>query len=202
MSGGDDSPADGRDTKANLVRSVLDNTPTDLVIPPATNQTINVNQVFVQVTQHEEDPDRWAEQMKTSLQVMKDYEKANIEITRERLNVLREAKEQDPDGIDKRSNNQTRRGLKWVIAAMAIMCLALGVAFCYFGQPDNVISLVLGIGAMLGVGLLVLASGESISADDVVRVIQAVRSQPGSDRGPVDRGRNQPQIPKRKGNRR
>jgi hypothetical protein len=84
-----------------------------------------------------------------------------------------DAKTRDPDEIEKRQNNAVRRGLKVLIGVLALLAITGGLVGAALGGNLIVVALALLIGAV-GVAMLgPLASGESVSAADVVQIIEA-----------------------------
>src|SRR6266516_823762 len=77
--------------------------------------------------------------------------------------------------IEKRQNNRTRRYLKFIIASGAIGGFGCAM-LCVILQTSIVLAGMFATGAALSLAMLgPLASGESVSSNDVVQIVNAIR---------------------------
>ena len=135
---------------------------------------ININILLQQIAERTEDPDKVTQHFKTIIDLSKQYEEHRLEVFRARTQALIDAKKNDPDEIEKRLNNLTRRKLKGVIGACAIAGIAGALVTVIIGSGIVVTGL-LGIVGVVAIAMSgPLASGESISSRDVVRMVRAV----------------------------
>ena len=108
------------------------------------------------------------------IELSRQYEEHRLDAFRARTQALIDAKERDPDEIEKRLNNRTRRWLKGVIGTCAIFGIAGTLASVAIGSGIVVTGLLAAVGVATIVMSGPLASGESISSGDVVRMVRAI----------------------------
>lgn len=141
---------------------------------PNANNTINLNVILNQAIQYNHKPDDILTVAKGLADVNLDTMKRQIEIMDQHAQMVRRHRTEDPDEVDKRKNNQTRRILKlastgaaFVMILAAIVCLMIDRSF-----PFILVPLILaGGGAVTVVSMIPLASGESVSTGDIERLI-------------------------------
>lgn len=134
---------------------------------------INVNILIQQVGEKSHNPEEIIAQTERALALASKWEENRLAAFKERVGAVIDAKTRDPDEVEKRLNNKVRRCLKWSIAIVAMVTIIGGIAGALIGGPLIVVTLLLLIGAVSIAMLGPLASGESISANDVVQILQA-----------------------------
>lgn len=140
---------------------------------------ININILLTEVTQKAQSADEMVTTVRQLLALSEDYEEHQLKAFQRRADAIIGIKEKDPDEIEKRRNNQYRRGLKVVIAACALLSMGGGIACGLLDAPITVTGSILTF-AVVALALLgPLASGESISPNDVVQIVQAARGARG-----------------------
>lgn len=135
---------------------------------------ININILLQQVIAKAESPDRALEHADASIRLSERYEDHRIKTFQARTQAIIDAKTNDPDEIEKRSNNRVRRQLKAVIAGCAITGIGGAVVSAVIGASMVVTGLMASVGVVSIAMLGPLASGESISSTDVVRMVNAI----------------------------
>ena len=135
---------------------------------------ININILLQQVTEKEESPDRALEHADAWIRLAERYEDHRIKTFQARTQAIIDAKANDPDEIEKRSNNRVRRQLKVVIAGCAITGIGGAIVSAVIGASMVVTGLMASVGVVSLAMLGPLASGESISSTDVVRMVNAI----------------------------
>lgn len=149
-----------------------------------TGGQININILLQQVTEKEESPDRALKHADALIKLSERYEEHRLKTFQARTRAIMEAKANDPDEIEKRSNNRVRRQLKAVIAGCAVAGVVGAISSAVVGAPI-VITGLLGVFGVVSVAMLgPLASGESISSNDVVRMVNAIGSIAGRRTSP------------------
>ncbi len=121
------------------------------VLRGASGGQININILLQQVTEKEDSPDRALEHADALITLSERYEEHRLKTFKARTEAIIKAKVDDPDEIEKRSNNFVRRCLKIVMAGCAITCL-LGA----------LVSVLAG-GSIVVTGLLAVIGGVSIA---------------------------------------
>ena len=135
---------------------------------------ININVLIQKVAEKTQSPETTLQHVETVIELSKKYEDHRLDTFRARTQAIIDAKENDPDEIEKRLNNRTRRLLKGVIAVCAIAGVAGALVSAAVGGGIVITGL---LAAFAGVSIAMLgplASGESISSTDVVRMVQAL----------------------------
>src|SRR3954470_14295474 len=177
MADQDDSNDDSK-RDAGLV-SLAENS--DVIIPQLVEAfrkggaPLDINVLLVQVIRKTHDPVEALESSRQLIAMVKDIEQERVENFRNMANAVIEVKQRDPDEIEKRRNNKMRRLLKGLVGACAIGGLGGGIAGVAMGANLVVTSLLVAAGC-LGLALSgPLAAGESVSSNDVVRIVSALR---------------------------
>lgn len=136
---------------------------------------IDVNILLRIVGDNVSDPESAIKYSQEILEVAEQYENHRLRTWQQRAEAVIDVKNRDPDEIEKRQNNKVRRGLKITVAS----CAALGVVGAVTCAVMEVGIVVTGVLATIGAISLAmvgpLASGESVSSSDAVRVIEAVK---------------------------
>jgi hypothetical protein len=138
------------------------------------NSQVNVNVLLVTVVEKSQSVD---ETLRATEQVMKfarEFENQRLEIFKARAEAIIDVKRRDPDEIEKRRNNRTRRHLKYGLTVCGMGALAGGVAIALAGGSFVAAALLFVVGGSILPMLGPLASGESVSSNDVVRIVNAV----------------------------
>lgn len=139
-----------------------------------TSGQININILLQQVTEKEASPDRALGHADALIKLSERYEEHRLKTFQARTQAIIDAKANDPDEIEKRSNNRVRRQLKVVIAGCAITGIGGAMVSAVIGASMVVTGLMASIGVVSIAMLGPLASGESISSTDVVRMVNAI----------------------------
>lgn len=134
---------------------------------------INVNILIQQVSEKSNNPEEIITQTERVLELAEKWEARRVQAFRDRVDAIVEAKTKDPDEIQKRQSNKVRRGLKVLLGFIAPTAILGGIAVAAIGGNIIVVALLLLIGVVTVAMLGPLASGESVSASDVVQIIQA-----------------------------
>lgn len=164
-------PPKGKGSDEDDARAAIVRASSDLERPPTSR--VDINLLVINLTQKSESTEETVESVRQTLEVLREWERFELDTFKERTDAVIDAKRRDPDEIEKRKNNGVRRGLKWCVAGLAVACLAGTVWAAVAGL--TVVATVLGIVTGLAVaGLIVLASGESVSASDVVKIFNAL----------------------------
>lgn len=136
---------------------------------------ININILLQRVTEKHEDPDVMLERTEKMLALADRYERDRLKAFQERANAIIDVKLRDPDEVEKRHNNRARRCLKYAVGVMSISSLA-GTIYCVAVGASVVLAGLLGCAGALGLAMLgPMASGESVSSTDIVRIVNAIR---------------------------
>lgn len=135
---------------------------------------ININVLLQQVIEKEESPDRALAHADALIRLSERYEEHRIKMFQTRIQAIIDAKANDPDEIEKRSNNRVRRRLNAVIAGCAIAGIGGAVVSAAMGASMVVTGLMACVGVVLMTMLGLLASGESISSTDIVRMVNTI----------------------------
>ena len=135
---------------------------------------ININVLIQKVAERTQSPEMALQYVETAIELSKKYEDHRLDTFRARTQAIIEAKKNDPDEIEKRLNNRIRRVLKGVIAVCAIAGIVGALVSVAVGGGIVITGL---LAVFAGVSIAMsgpLASGESISSNDVVRMVQAL----------------------------
>ena len=144
------------------------------VLKGSTSGQINVNILLQQVTEKEESPERALQHADALISLSERYEEHRLRTFQSRTRAIIDAKISDPDEIEKRSNNRVRRQLKIVIAGCAVTGIVGMLLSAATGGAIVVTGLLATIGVVSIAMLGPLASGESISSNDVVNMVTAL----------------------------
>lgn len=142
---------------------------------------------------------------KEALEISKAFEEHRVDIFKQRTEAIIKYKGADPDEIEKRKNNSVRRVMRLTIAGVTVgapicaVLVMLSIGISALTAP--IIVLFLAIGGLSLSMMGPLASGESISSNDVVRLLNAasraigrmVRSNASDEKRPL------PPTPSKKG---
>jgi hypothetical protein len=165
----------------------------DLIVPEllqAVKQEgahVDVNFLLVQVIQKTPDPGEMVERTKEMMALAQNYEQQRVENFRTMADAIIDVKQRDPDEQEKRRNNRMRRCLKGVVGGCAVTCLGGGILGVATSANIVLTALLVAAGAIALAMSGPLAAGESISPNDVVRIVGALRwmkpgrYEPGSD---------------------
>lgn len=167
---------DGADTPSGITKAV-EGLPREIaeVLRQQSVQNVNVNVLLVQLTKQTESNAEFIANSERVLEITEKFEKSRLEHFQRQADAIISVKIKDPDEIEKRASNRARRVCKYVLAGLAVAGLAGGLAVIVAGGNIIAALLLLGIAAVATAMLAPLASGESITAGDVVRIIGAVR---------------------------
>jgi len=136
---------------------------------------ININVLLQRVTEHHEDPDAVIARTEKMLALAEKYEGNRLRAFTDRANAIIDVKTRDPDEVEKRQNNRTRRCLKYAVGAMSFAALG-GALLCVWTEANVVLAGLFGCSGALGLAMLgPMATGESVSSTDIVRIVNAIR---------------------------
>ena len=135
---------------------------------------VNINILLRQVAEKTESPELALKHFDEAIKLSEKYEEHRLRTFRALTEAIIETKANDPDEIDKRSNNRIRRWLKAVIAVSAVVGIAGTLLSVVSGGSIVVTGLLAAVGVVALAMLGPLASGESVSSNDVVRMVTAV----------------------------
>lgn len=164
----------------------------DVVLPEITEALrqegshVDVNVLLVQLINKTKDPDAIILNSEKMLAVAQSYEEARVENFRRMADAIIDVKNRDPDELEKRRNNRMRRCLKGIVGGCSLVGLGGGIAGILAGS--NIVV----VGALLMAGCIALAmsgplaTGESMSSNDVVRIVSAMRMRLPERRGKRD----------------
>ena len=145
---------------------------------------ININILLRHVIERAESPERLQQQVQALIALHAEFEAQRLKAFKARTQAIIDAKSRDPDEIEKRSNNLVRRQLKRAIAVCAIGG-NLGALFSVASGGPIVLTGSLAVVGVVCIAMLgPLASGESISSNDVVRMVTALGNVVGKNRTP------------------
>jgi hypothetical protein len=138
--------------------------------------TINVNNLLVQIGNKTQDPKEFIKDSKELLDIAKAFDAQRFEQFKKHGETIIDFKTRDPDEIEKRRNNRARRFLKYLVGGGGAVGIVGGLASLWIpGVPLAIAGLLLASGAVCLTLSAVLASGESVSTNDVVNIVRAVR---------------------------
>jgi hypothetical protein len=168
--GNADAPDSPRETSLQtIVPEVL-----EAVRSEGTSQ-VNINILLQQVSEREPDPDRALEQTARIMVLTRQFEEHRLQAFKERANAIIDVKTRDPDEVEKRRNNRVRRCLKFILGAM-VPILFGGAIACVLWGGSVLVAGMLSVGGAVSLAMLgPLATGESVSSTDVVRIVNAIR---------------------------
>lgn len=135
---------------------------------------IDVNVILVQLSQKAEDPDAFIEKAERVLTVTERFEQQRVENFRRMAEAVIEAKRADPDEVDKRRNNRARRALKFTVAGAMVVAVIGAVINAAVGGGIVLTGLFVIVGTLALAMAGPLATGESLSPADVVRIVTAL----------------------------
>ena len=135
---------------------------------------VNINILLQQVAEKTESPELALKHFDEAIKLSEKYEDHRLRTFRALTEAIIETKANDPDEIEKRSNNRIRRWLKAVIAGSAVVGIAGTLLSVVSGGSIVVTGLLAAVGVVALAMLGPLASGESVSSNDVVRMVTAV----------------------------
>ena len=135
---------------------------------------VNINILLRQVAEKTETPELALKHFDEAIKLSEKYEEHRLRTFRALTEAIIETKANDPDEIEKRSNNRVRRWLKAVIAGSAVIGIAGTLLSVVSGGSIVVTGLLAAVGVVALAMLGPLASGESVSSNDVVRMVTAV----------------------------
>jgi hypothetical protein len=134
---------------------------------------IEVNVLLANITEKSQSPEELVKYSEELLDIARKFEDHRVETFKKMSGAVIEAKTKDPDEIEKRANNGMRRRLKGVLAIGGIGSIFGAVAVGLYGGNLLVAVLLGTVGAMCLATLGPLASGESVSSNDMVRMFSA-----------------------------
>jgi len=137
---------------------------------------VDVNVLLVQVVNKSADPADMVVHSEKMLTIAEKYEAQRVENFKRMANAIIDVKQRDPDEIEKRRNNRMRRCLKGVIGGYAVVGLLGGAATVAFGGSLGVAVTFLSTSGLALALLGPLATGESVSSNDIVRIVTAMRT--------------------------
>jgi hypothetical protein len=175
--GGDmsDELGDGGDTTSDsaIVKASGGLLPELIAAARQEGAKIEVNVLLATITEKSQSPQELVLYSEQVLEIARKFEDHRVETFRKLADAVIEVKTKDPDEVEKRANNGMRRRLKAVIATCGIGCLAGTILVGSIGG-SLLATVILGTaGAMCLAMLGPLASGESLSASDGVRLFRA-----------------------------
>jgi hypothetical protein len=137
---------------------------------------VDVNVLLRVVVEKAHDPEGIVQYSEQILRVAERYEDHRLKTWQQRAQAVIDVKSKDPDEIEKRQNNQVRRGLKITVGACAVLGCGGAVVGAIVGAGIVVTGMLATIGAISLAMLTPLASGESVSSNDTVRILEAVKN--------------------------
>lgn len=150
------------------------------VLPPELAEalkagTINVNNLLIQIGNKTQDPKEFLRDTKELLELSKAFDAQRLGHFIAQGNAIIDMKNRDPDEVEKRRNNRTRRFLKYLVGGGGMVCIGAGIlGLSFASMPIAIAAILFGTGAVCLPLTAVLASGESVSTSDVVSIFRAV----------------------------
>jgi len=136
---------------------------------------VDVNVLLVNIVNKTSDPGATIANAEKMLGLAQRYEEARVENFKRMADAIIDVKNRDPDELEKRRNNRMRRCLKGIVGGCAVMGLLGGIAGILAGGNIVVVGALL-TGGCIALGMAgPLATGESMSSNDVVRIVNAMR---------------------------
>jgi len=197
-----DTPNSQTGPPANTAKSEVQKS-ADLVVPEVVaavehnRPVININILLAQVSQKGGTSKEILDDSERALMLAQKYEDHNLAVFKARSQAIIDFKLRDPDEIDKRANNQTRRILKYALATGGVGGLGGLITGALMAAPVVVTGLSGIIGVLCLGALAPLASGESVSSTDVVRIVDALADAVGLRRDKKEATRS-PEAPRGK----
>jgi hypothetical protein len=136
---------------------------------------VDVNVLLIQLVKRVADPDDIVGQSEKLLEVAQKFEDHRVANFQKMANAIIDVKERDPDELEKRRNNRVRRALKGVVGSCAVTAVIGAGLSVWLGGGIVVTGLLVAIAAVSLAMSGPLASGESMSPNDAVRIVHAVR---------------------------
>lgn len=140
----------------------------------ASTSNVDVNVLLVQLIKKESSSTEFLAQSKEMMEIAKEFEEWRLSNFKERTNAIIDAKTRDPDEVDKRANNGARRFLKRLIGILALLALLAVGAGLWQGVPAMVMVMLLAVAALSITFAGVLATGESVTTENVVQVLREI----------------------------
>jgi hypothetical protein len=167
---GDDKPSDTGLVKADPITAEVVEAAKQLSVGQ-----ININILLPQIAAKANEPEEALRQTRALLELSEQDAQVRLRIFKETTAAIIDAKRNDPDEIDKRKHNRLRRGLKIVLAIATLVTLLGGIGGVVNGASVVLTGLLLVIG-VVGIAMLgPLSVGESMSPNDVVQLVNAVK---------------------------
>ncbi len=138
----------------------------------SSSANVDVNVLLVQLIKKGTSPSEILTQSKEMMEIAKEFEEWRLSNFQERTNAIIDAKIRDPDEVDKRANNGARRFLKRVIGCLAPLALVAAGVGLWQGAPAMVMVMLLAVVALSITFAGVLATGESVTTQNVVQVLR------------------------------
>lgn len=136
---------------------------------------VDVNVLVVQLVNQAADPAELILKSEEILALAQKFEDHRVANFQRLADAIIEVKTRDPDEIEKRRNNRIRRALKTVVGSCAVASLGAAIVTVWIGAGIVATGLFVTMGALSLAMAGPLASGESMSSRDVVRIIDAIR---------------------------
>lgn len=140
----------------------------------ASTSSVDVNVLLVQLIKKEPSPAEFVAQSREMLDMVKELEEWRLSNFKQRADAVIDAKTRDPDEIDKRANNGVRRFLRRLIGILAVLSLLGAGVGVWQGAPALVTTMLMAVVALSTSFAGVLAMGESVTTEEVVRVMREV----------------------------
>lgn len=138
-------------------------------------ERIDVNVLLVNIVQKTDSTDKFLEEAEKLLGIAKRFEEERLSNFQRTADAVIDVKNRDPDEIEKRANNKIRRVLKIILASTsAAGAVGSGIGI-WSGSSLVITGMLVALTGVCVSMLGPLASGESISSNDIVRIIHAVR---------------------------
>jgi hypothetical protein len=164
---------------------------------------IDVNVILVQLVQKSQDPEAFVEKAERVLAVTQRFEEQRVENFKQMAKAVIEVKAADPDEIDKRRNNRTRRTLKLTVAGVMASSVVGAITSALMGGEILLTGLFVIVGTLALAMAGPLATGESMSSTDVVRIVTALtKAIPGQKETKGKESRAEPRKARQKGRKR
>jgi ABC-type siderophore export system fused ATPase/permease subunit len=178
---------DSAELVAEVVREELAKTP-----GAPGPQTINVQVVFQAIAEHEEDPQKWAQTMRTILAVAKEAQDQELDFFKRQADAVIEAKTKDPELKNGRANSFSRRVLRYAVASTLVLSLVGCVLLVYIGADWPVVAALIAVVTFCAVLATGLAAGGDAPTPEQIAVL-AKTARESEQRGDVDAPRPRPQ---------
>lgn len=136
---------------------------------------VDVNFLLIQMAQKTQSPHEVVESSRQMLAITREFEQQRVENFKNMADAVIDVKMRDPDEVEKRRNNMMRRCLKGLVGSCAVVGLGGGIVGATLGANIVVAALLIAAGGLALALSGPLAAGESISSNDVVRIVSALR---------------------------